>query len=138
MESYSRSRPLTFPTHCPTHGQWWSKRSTQLLHIEQWEHRGGRYNMHVWQYFTFTTIPFMYTFFVNGTPCALLRLLPQSVDTPELSSSGSGGWEFLGIIPGSLPDVRNRRTMICKHRLNHKQTIPSVSFQFLYNTIVHT
>lgn len=128
----SRTEALTFPMHCPTHGQWWSKRSTQLLHIEQWEHRGGRYSMHVWQYFIFTTIPLIHTFFVNGTPW-LVWLPPQSVDkpdkpdtpdtpdTPELSSSPrSGGAKFLGIIPGSVPEVRKRRTMICKEERNEK------------------
>ena len=28
---------LCLPTQLPTQGQWWSKRSTQLSHIEQWE-----------------------------------------------------------------------------------------------------
>jgi len=27
--------PLTLPMHWPTHGQWWSKRSTQLLQMLQ-------------------------------------------------------------------------------------------------------
>ena len=53
-ESCKHPRKHTIPMHWPTQGQWWSNRSTQLLHMEQCEQRGGRYNMHVSQYFTLT------------------------------------------------------------------------------------
>lgn len=106
----------TFPIHCPTHGQWWSNRSTQLLHIEQWEHRGGRYSMHVWQYLTLTTIPLTTTSFVRGKLGAPLWLDGQSEETVEPStSSGSGGCSLRGIMPGSLPDVTKRIRISCNN-----------------------
>lgn len=102
-------RKLTNPIHCPTQGQWWSNRSTQLLQIEQWEQRGGLYSIHVSQYLTFTVTPLTITSFMRGKccvwpgPCSRWPLL-----------SGSGGWALRGIIPGSLPEVRRRRTNACK------------------------
>ncbi len=101
----------TWPMHCPTQGQWWSKRRTQLLQMEQWEQRGGRYSMHVSQYFVFTDTPFTITSLVRGNRnrgvCP-----PQSPGevAGSKSSSGSGGWVLRGIIPGSLPDVSSKRT----------------------------
>lgn len=115
----------TFPMHWPTQGQWWSKRSTQLLQIEQWEHLGGRYNMHVWQYLTLTTTPFTRMSFVGGKLWAPCWLPGQSADILEDSptSSGSGGWAFRGTMPGSLPDVRRRRERICTNLESEEKAI---------------
>lgn len=104
-----RKRQRTCPMHCPTHGQWWSKRSTQLLQMEQCEQRGGLYNMQVSQYFIFTATPFTMTSLVRGS-LSLGVCLPFQSDDEVPSSSGSGGWLLRGIIPGSLPDVSKRRT----------------------------
>lgn len=103
--------------HWPTQGQWWSKRSTQLLQIEQWEHLGGRYSIHVWQYLTLTEMPLTRTSLVSGKPAEPCWPPGQSGkldDSPM--SSGSGGWAFLGMIPGSRPDVRSRTTRIWRTR----------------------
>lgn len=116
FEMQALLRP-TFPMHCPTHGQWWSKRSMQLSHMEQWEQRGGRYSIHVLQYFTLTTIPLTVTFFIGGKLRGPIWLPKQLVEMLEVSnsSSGSGGLVFRGTIPGSVPEVSNRRTTICNN-----------------------
>lgn len=98
---------LTSPMHCPTHGQWWSKRSTQLLQIEQCEHRGGRYSMQVSQYFVFTVIPLTTTSLTRGSRRGGVWFAPTSVLPSK--PSGSGGCALRGMIPGSLPEVRSRR-----------------------------
>lgn len=66
IDFYFHGKQHTNPMHWPTQGQWWSKRSTQLLQMEQWEQRGGRYNMQVSQYFTLTGRPLTVTSFVRG------------------------------------------------------------------------
>lgn len=45
------------PTHCPTQGQWWSNRSTQLSQIAQCEHRGGLWWQQVEHHLDETTAP---------------------------------------------------------------------------------
>ena len=107
---------LFLPFQCTdlTHGQWWSKRSTQLLQIEQWEHLGGRYSIHVCQYLTLTETPLTRTSLVSGKPVEPCWPPGQSGDSPM--SSGSGGWAFRGTIPGSRPDVRSRTRRIWKTR----------------------
>ena len=45
------------PTHCPTQGQWWSNRSTQLSQIAQCEHLGGRWWQQVEHHLDETTAP---------------------------------------------------------------------------------
>lgn len=104
--------------HWPTHGQWWSNFWTQLLQIEQWEARGGRYSKQVSQNFTFTAWPFIFKSFIRG----IFRLetfgLTHSIDgVLSNASSDSGGCEFLGIIPGSPPDVKNRKAKSCTNHL---------------------
>lgn len=97
---------LTNPMHWPTQGQWWSKRSTQLLQIEQCEHRGGLYSMQVSQYLTFTMTPFTITSFVRGNRnCCGVWPFPASLFISI--ASVSGGWVLRGTIPGSLPEVRS-------------------------------
>lgn len=92
--------------HWPTQGQWWSKRSTQLLQIEQCEHRGGLYSMQVSQYLTFTMTPFTITSFVRGNRnCCGVWPFPASLFISI--ASGSGGWVLRGTIPGSLPEVNS-------------------------------
>lgn len=49
-----------------THGQWWSKRSTQLSHRLQCDALGGLKILHVKQYFSFTVWPLTRTSFVRG------------------------------------------------------------------------
>lgn len=107
-------KKLTNPIHWPTHGQWWSNFWTQLLQIEQWEARGGRYSKQVSQNFTFTTWPLTCTSFIRGILKLEALLLTHSID-PDISyaSSESGGREFLGMIPGSLPDVKYRKVKSC-------------------------
>ena len=109
--------------HWPTQGQWWSKRSTQLLQTEQCEQRGGRYSMHVWQYFTFTTTPFTYTSRVGGSD----HDAPVAGDAKEelsvAASSGSGGRAFRGMMPGSRPDVSTSTTT----SRTHARTIAMIS-----------
>lgn len=104
---------LTLPIHWPTQGQWWSKRSTQLLQMEQWEHLGGLYSMQVWQYLTLMTTPPTMTSLVGGNVPP--RFPAQSADIFDVSasSSGSGGCALRGIMPGSLPDVIRRRNRTC-------------------------
>jgi len=103
-------RNHTWPMHCPTHGQWWSKQRTQLLQMEQWEQRGGRYSMQVSQYFVFTGTPFTITSLVRGSRKRGVCPPHSLGGVAESKSSGSGGWVLRGIIPGSLPDVNNKRT----------------------------
>lgn len=70
--------------------------------------------MHVWQYLTLTTIPLTMTSFVGGILGAPLWLETQSAEMLEpVSSSGSGGCGFRGMMPGSLAEVRKSRSMIC-------------------------
>lgn len=104
---------LTNPIHCPTHGQWWSNFWMQLLQIEQWEARGGRYSKQVSQNFTLTECPLTIKSFVRGNFTSLLLI--HSIDGvfKSTDSSNSGGWAFLGIIPGSLPDVMKRKVKSC-------------------------
>lgn len=73
----------TFPMHWPTQGQWWSNRSTQLSHMEQWEHRGGRYSMHVSQYLTLTGMPFTMTSLVRGNCRLGVGLPPASTEAED-------------------------------------------------------
>lgn len=89
---------FTFPMHCPTHGQWWSKRSTQLLQMEQCEHRGGRKTIQVSQYFTFTGIPFTITSFTRGN-CSIPGVSVRDKLSEWISSTG--GCEARGTMPGS-------------------------------------
>lgn len=93
----------TWPIHWPTQGQWWSNRSTQLLQMEQWEHRGGRYNIHVSQYLTLTCIPLTVTSLVRG------NCRPGVCEELSYENSSSGGCEFRGTTPGSRAEVRTRR-----------------------------
>jgi hypothetical protein len=95
---------LTSPMHCPTHGQWWSKRSTQLLQIEQCEQRGGQYNMQVSQYFVFMVVPFTSTSLTQGRRKGGVWFAPTSA-----LPSGSGRCALRSMMPGSLPEVRSRR-----------------------------
>lgn len=114
--------------HWPTQGQWWSKRSTQLLQIEQWEQRGGRYSMQVSQYLTFTVTPFTLTSFVRGKRnCCGVWPFPVSMFTSL--GSGSGGWVLRGTIPGSLPEVRSSSVKSWKmkgRRFRKVWTLPTV------------
>jgi hypothetical protein len=119
---------LTSPMHCPTHGQWWSKRSTQLLQIEQWEQRGGLYNMQVSQYFVFTVIPLTTTSFTRGKRMGGVWLAPTSALPSK--PSGSGGCALRGMIPGSLPEVRSRRLRSwkvawCLNKLEDMLSLPA-------------
>lgn len=105
---------LTKAMHWPTHGQWWSNLWTQLLQIEQWKARGGRYSWQVSQNFTLTVKPFTITSFVRGSFTFPNLLLTHSVDwviTSGISASGTS--LFLGIIPGSLDDVKKRKVKAC-------------------------
>lgn len=127
----------TCPMHCPTQGQWWSNRSTQLLHIEQCEHRGGRYSMHVSQYFVFTDTPFTITSFVRGSRSRGV-CPPQSPGDVfgSKSSSGSGGCALRGMIPGSLPDVNSSNISTCPHHHPHsRETIAPDGHQPTNRTI---
>ena len=117
--------------HCPTQGQWWSKRSTQLLQIEQWEQRGGLYNMQVSQYFVFTVIPLTTTSFTRGKRTGGVWLAPTSALPSNPSSSG--GCALRGMIPGSLPEVRSRRLRSWKDH-----TPPSCTLQFHLQMWHHT
>ena len=47
--------------HCPIHGQWWSKRSTQTLHSEQCAARGGRKILQVRHHLSGTRTPLIST-----------------------------------------------------------------------------
>jgi hypothetical protein len=96
--------------HCPTHGQWWSNRSTQLLHIEQWEHLGGRKTIQVSQYFTFTSDPLTITSFTRGN-CSLPGVAPDN-EFPYVKSS-SGGCNARGTIPGSWAEVIKSNASTC-------------------------
>lgn len=103
----------TCPMHWPTQGQWWSNLSTQLSHTEQCEQRGGRYNLQVSQYFTFTTIrPSITTSFVRGT-CGIGVWVPPPVSIEAEESyvtSSSGGCKLRGTMPGSRAEVRKSST----------------------------
>ena len=72
--------------------------------MEQWEARGGRYSKQVSQYFTFTVCPLTKTSLVLGSFKS--QFVQSEADFVELSKSG--GFAFLGTIPGSLADVKNR------------------------------
>ena len=75
----------------PTHGQWWSKDSTQLLHTLQWCVRGGREWWDVAQYVTHTIRPpGVSIYFVRGMRSGVPSLLSTS------------GAECRGMMPGSL------------------------------------
>lgn len=113
---------LTSPIHCPTQGQWWSKCSTQLSQIEQCEQRGGLYSIQVSQYLTFTVIPLITTSFDRGKRG--VWLVPNSRLFSWLS--GSGGWAFRGIMPGSLPEVNRRSTSAWK---KHRE-LPNVNYSY--------
>lgn len=112
--------------HWPTQGQWWSNLWTQLLHIEQWEVRGGRYSKHVSQNFTFTVWPLTITSLVRGSFRWGVVPLIHSMEGVGISnaSSNSGGFEFLGTIPGSLPEVNRRNIKSCTWVVWH------ISFNF--------
>lgn len=101
--------------HWPTQGQWWSNLWTQLLQIEQWEERGGRYSKHVSQYLTLTVCPFTITSFARGSFKWGVLPLTHSMEGVCISnvSSDSGGVMFRGTIPGSLLDVKKRKTISC-------------------------
>lgn len=105
-------KELTIPMHWPTHGQWWSNLCTQLLQIEQWDARGGRYSKHVSQNFTLTEWPLTKTSFVLGSFKWGVLPFTHSIEGVVASnpSSESGGFRFLGTIPGSLPEVMKRNT----------------------------
>lgn len=101
----------TNPMHCPTQGQWWSKRSTQLLQMEQCEQRGGRYSMQVSQYLTLTGRPLTITSLVRGNWRLGVCRPPISADADvSYRNSSSGGCELRGTIPGSRDDVRSKST----------------------------
>lgn len=132
--------------HWPTHGQWWSNFWTQLLQIEQWEARGGRYSKQVSQNFTFTVWPLTLMSFIRGIFRLEFLELTHSIDGEvfSIASSESGGCEFLGIIPGSPPDVKNRKEKSCTNHwhfsfflfflelqlLDQSPYIPIKEFQF--------
>lgn len=108
---------LTKAMHWPTHGQWWSNLWTQLLQIEQWEARGGRYSWQVSQNLTLTVKPFSVISFVRGNFTFPTLLLTHSKDWLITSGfSASGASLFLGIIPGSLDDVKKRNVKSCMKR----------------------
>ena len=81
IDFYFHVKEHTSPMHWPTQGQWWSKRSTQLLQMEQWEQRGGRYSMQVSQYFTLTGWPLTVTSFVRGNWRLGVCRPPTSIET---------------------------------------------------------
>jgi hypothetical protein len=121
----SSKKQLTRPMHWPTHGQWWSNFWIQLLQMEQCEARGGRYNRQVSQNFTLILWPLTIRSFVRGNFTSVILLLTHSIDWEGMptDSSDSGGWQFLGIIPGSLPDVMKRNTKSCMTFLLNSEII---------------
>lgn len=89
--------------------------------MEQCDARGGRYKRQVSQYLTLTVWPFTRTSLVLGNFKSGVALLTQSDDLKELDMlSESGGWEFLGIIPGLLEDVMKRKVKsYSRRKINH-------------------
>lgn len=83
--------------------------------MEQWEARGGRYNKQVSQNFTLIVCPLIITSFVRGNFMLETLLFTHSMDEVLTStvSSDSGGYKFLGIIPGSLLDVNTKNVKSC-------------------------
>lgn len=59
----------------------------------------------------------MVTSFIRGIFKLEPLLLTHSIDGVDISyaSSDSGGLEFLGIMPGSLPDVKKRKVKSYMH-----------------------
>lgn len=117
------TKELTAPMHWPTHGQWWSNLWTQLLQMEQWEARGDRYNKQVSQNLTWTVSPVSnFTSLILGSLRVPVLPFAQSndVDLHRSSSSDddSGGFVFLGIIPGSPKLVRNKKPKSCNNNLS--------------------
>jgi len=70
--------------------------------------------MHVSQYLTRTGMPLTITSFVRGNWRLGVCLSPTSTGTEESYRNSSGGCELRGIMPGSLADVRERRTSTCQ------------------------
>ena len=78
-------------------------RSTQLLHTEQCEQRGGRYTLHVSQYLLFTMCP------LTITSCSRGKW-----------RGASGGSGCRGMMPGSDMDVRSCVGCVCERERGRK------------------
>lgn len=73
--------------------------------------------MQVSQYLIFTVMPLTSTSLMRGSlNCGVC---PPPSALPSYPS-GSGGCALRGIIPGSLPEVRSKRTKTC--RIEEKKT----------------
>lgn len=109
---------LTAPMHWFSQGQWWSNLWMQLLQVEQCDARGGRYNKQVSQYLTLTVKPLTTTSFVLGSFTSAFTPAIHSMDGKESTDmlSKTGGFVFLGTIPGSLIDVMKRKLKSCNDR----------------------